>query len=100
MENNFEEDSEKTNSEIFSLKINSIKNPMINRFNTNSFFIYDITEYKKYIENIKDLNRLKLTDKECLFLKKYIEKSKVLEGINNKNLFVTLDKSLVDELFN
>ena len=73
---------------------------MINRFNTNSYFIYDINEYKTYTENIKELNRLKLTNKESLFLKGYIDKSKVQEEINNNNLFITLDKSLADELFN
>jgi len=100
MNNNFEQESEISISEIYLSKTNSIKNPMINRFNANSFFIYDINEYKNYVENIKDLNRLKLTNKECLFLKGYIDKSNIQEAINNNNLFITLDKSLVDELFN
>ena len=41
---------------------------MINRFNASSFFIYDTTEYKPYIKNLKDLNQLKSTNKESLFL--------------------------------
>lgn len=73
---------------------------MINRFNKNSFFIYDINEYKNYIINIKNLNRLKLTNQESLFLKNFIEKSKMQEEIKNKNFFITIDKSLAHDLFN
>jgi len=83
------------------LKIfDSISNPLITRFNRNSFFIYDITEYKRYFSKIKDKNRIKLVDKEIETLQNIIAKSFLKDDIKKNNLFITIDKTIADDLFN
>ena len=83
------------------LKIfDSINNPLITRFNSNSFFIYDITEYKRYFSKIKDKNRIKLVDKEIETLQNIIAKSFLQDDIKKNNLFIKIDKTIADDLFN
>ena len=83
------------------LKIfDSISNPLITRFNRNSFFIYDITEYKRYFSKIKDKNRIKLVYKEIETLQNIIAKSFLKDDIKKNNLFITIDKTIADDLFN
>lgn len=81
-------------------KPESITNPSITRFNCTSTFIYDINEYKTYFSKIKDRNRIKLTGKEVEALNNIIAKSFLKSNIINNNLFITIDKTLADDLFN
>ena len=70
------------------LKIfDSIFNPLITWFNRNSYFIYDITEYKRYFSKINDKNRIKLVDKEIETLKNIIAKS-FLQGDIKKIIYL------------
>ena len=98
--NNTDEQSDNS-SILLAIHIShQIKNPMITKFNSSSFFIYNINEYQKYLGKIKDLNRIKLSNKEFLFLKEYSDKIILKEQINHHNTFITIKKSLANDLFN
>ena len=75
-----------------------IKNPLINHFTINSFFIFDKFDFSKYFSNLKNKNFIKLTSSELLFLKTVSKDINTkIEIIDNKS-FIDVDKDIFENL--
>ena len=94
MNRNSKKTSHKTNIEDF------IKNPLINHFTFNSFFIFDKSDFIKYFFNLKNKNLIKLTPAELSNLKSISKDIEIKVRILDNNSFILIDKDICRNLKN
>lgn len=78
-----------------------ITNPLINRINLNSHFIFDQFDYIKYFKSLKNKNLIKLSDIEITFLKSVTKDilQKINSYNNNNNIFY-INENIYNNLIN
>ena len=75
-----------------------VKNPLINKFNYDSFFIYDQYDNIKYYNNLSNKNLIKLNDEEISFLKSIVERINISQNINKGIELIEIENEMAGKL--
>ena len=73
-----------------------LKNPNINHFTSDSFFIFDQPDCIKYFNSLKNKNYIKLNLNEFEFLKSISNSILIEKYIYDNTQFISLDKNIYD----
>ena len=73
-------------------------NPMINKFNQDSFFIYDQADFFDYFQSLNQKNFIKLTKDEILLLNDNIEFIDLKKSNSKGDKFLNIPEKLIDSL--
>lgn len=76
------------------------KNPSINHFNINSFFIYDLDEIEQFVNKTNNKNLLKVNPQELSYLNQIIENIDLNKESDKGTIFITLKKEIFDKIIN
>ena len=79
-------------------KAKAFTNPSITHFNSDSFFIFDIDEGQKYLNNKNNPNTLKLSKNELMTFMNAINSIKNEQIINSGNNFISVNKSIINKI--
>ena len=82
----------KTNSFSF------LKNPLINNFTHNSFFIFDQIDSIRLFRSLTNKNSIKISTYELDYLKSINSDIKFQKYINNNENFIQIDKDLYTKM--
>ena len=75
-----------------------INNPDISHFNSQSHFIYDIDEGKKYLLKTKNKNSLKLSNTELNLLYSLVDEIKLIQNIHKGIEIININKNILNKL--
>lgn len=74
------------------------KNPLINKFNYDSFFIFDQSDNIKYYNNLSNKNLIKLNEDEISFLKSIVETINISQNLDKGNELIEIDSEMAGKL--
>ena len=74
------------------------KNPSINHFNFNSFFIFDQNDYIEYFNSLSNKNSIKLCFEEITLLKSISNSIDIEKYINKNENFFSIDRNMFDKI--
>ena len=98
---NYPKSNNKSNHIFYPHKNHSydlLKNPNINHFTSDSFFIFDQPDCIKYFNSLGNKNNIKLNLNEFEFLKSLGNSILIEKYINDNTLFISLDKNIYDQI--
>lgn len=75
-----------------------INNPSINKFNYNSFFIFDQNDNIKYYQSLSNKNLIKLNNEEISFLKEIVNNINFDKCLSEKNELIEIEYEMADKL--
>ena len=73
-------------------------NPLLNKFNIDSLFIYDQADFFDYFQSLNQKNLMKLSKDELLFIQNEIDFIEIKKSIAKGDKFINIPKSLIDNL--
>ena len=79
-------------------KIIGFKNPSINHFNFDSFFIFQQKDFIEYFNSLSNKNSIKLGFEEITLLKSISNSIEIQKYINKNENFFFFDKIIFDKI--